>query len=332
MDLIAYTYDLVRQVPAGQVTSYGAVAAALGDGLAARAVGRMMNQNPDPEGMPCFKVVHSDGRLGGFGLGLEDKVRRLARDNVRVRDGRIVDFSRVFFNEFATEFPLRQLRREQQRLSQQVRVEDDFAPLEVIAGIDVAYPPSEFAKACGALVAVEYETGEVVEERTVSLSTRFPFIPTYFSYREFPFVERLLKMAASVPSVVLLDGQGILHPVRCGFASHAGVVCDVPTVGVAKSHLYGRIEGSDVWVDDERRGVAVCSGSATRPLFISPGHRVSLGSCVEIVKKVSRLKQPEPLRLAHVLAGEELREKRQVVARDDRDAMRVAPFRQRAGL
>ncbi len=332
MDLIAYTYDLVRQVPAGHVTSYGAVAAALGDIVASRAVGRMMNQNPDPEGMPCFKVVHSDGRLGGFGLGLEEKVRRLARENVQVQDGMIVDFHRVFFNEFSTEFPLRRLRREQQKLGERVRVEDDFPPLEVVAGIDVAYPRSEFAKACGAYVAVDYKTGAVVEERTVSLSTRFPFIPTYFSYREVPFVERLLKMASSPPSVVLLDGQGILHPARCGFASHAGVVCDTPTVGVAKSRLCGEVRGTDVFVDGERRGVAVCSGSATRPLYVSPGHRMSLESCVEIVKKTSRVKHPEPLRLAHVLAGVGLLKQGQVVARDDRDAMRVAPFRQRGGL
>ncbi len=314
MDLFEYTYNLIRQVPAGHVTSYGAVAEALGDRVAARAVGRMMNQNPDPEGMPCFKVVHSDGRLGGFGLGIQDKVRRLAADHVRVRDGKVVDFPKVFFNEFATEFPLRQLRREQQRLSQKVCVEDDYGSLDVIAGVDVAYPQDEFAHAFGAYIALDARTGEVVEERTVSLSTRFPFIPTYFSYREVPFVQQLLEMVATPPSVVLLDGQGILHPVRCGLASHAGVVCDMPTIGVAKSRLYGTCENGFVVADGERRGVTVCSGSARRPLFVSPGHRVSLQSSERIVRQVSRQKNPEPLRLAHMLAVRCLREERQVVA------------------
>ena len=314
MDLFEYTYSLVRQVPAGHVTSYGAVAEALGDRLAARAVGRMMNQNPDPEGMPCFKVVHADGRLGGFGLGIHDKIRRLAADHVLVRDGKVVDFPTVFFNEFATEFPLRQLRREQLRLSQQVRVDDDFGSLEVIAGIDVAYPQDEFARSFGAYIALDAQTGEVVEERTVSLSMRFPFIPTYFSYREVPFVQQLLKMVATPPSVVLLDGQGILHPVRCGFASHAGVVCDVPTIGVAKSRLYGSCKNGFVVADGERRGVTICSGSATRPLFVSPGHRVSLESSERIVRQVSRQKHPEPLRLAHAMAVQRLREEREVVA------------------
>jgi len=314
MDLFEYTYGLVRQVPAGMVTSYGAVAEALGDLVASRAVGRMMNQNPDAESMPCFKVVHSDGRLGGFGFGIADKVRRLTADHVGVKDGRIVDFPKVFFNEFATEFPLRQLRREQLRLGAKVRVVDDFEPLVVVAGVDVAYPQDEFAPAVGAYVGLDYRSGAVVEERTVALETRFPFIPTYFSYREMPFVERLLKNASMKPSVVLLDGQGILHPARCGLASHAGVVCDVPTIGVAKGHLYSKVSGKEVFVDGECRGMTVCSGAATQPLFVSPGHRVSLGSSVEIVKKMSRLKHPEPLRLAHQLAVQGLREERQVVA------------------
>ena len=89
MNLFEYTYDLVRQIPPGKVSTYGAVADALGDKIAARAVGWMMNQNPDADDMPCFKIVYSDGKLGGFGLGIEDKIRRLKDDNVVVRDGKI---------------------------------------------------------------------------------------------------------------------------------------------------------------------------------------------------------------------------------------------------
>ena len=71
MNLFEYTYDLVRQIPDGKISSYGEVAKALGDIVASRAVGRMMNQNPDANTMSCYKIVHSDARLGGFGLGIE---------------------------------------------------------------------------------------------------------------------------------------------------------------------------------------------------------------------------------------------------------------------
>jgi O-6-methylguanine DNA methyltransferase len=76
MNLFDYTYDIVRQIPDGNISSYGAVAEALGDKIAARAVGRMMNQNPNADTMPCYKIVHSNGKLGGFGRGIDDKIKR----------------------------------------------------------------------------------------------------------------------------------------------------------------------------------------------------------------------------------------------------------------
>ena len=112
MNLFTSTYDLVRQIPPGRVSTYGAVATALGDIIASRAVGRMMNQNPDPDTMPCFKIVYSDGRLGGFGRGIQDKIRRLGEDNIQVKDGKIVDFQHVFFDDFRTDFPLKHFRAE----------------------------------------------------------------------------------------------------------------------------------------------------------------------------------------------------------------------------
>ncbi len=107
MSLQEYTYGLVRQIPAGRVSTYGAVAEALGDKGYARAVGKYMNKNPDADTMPCFKIVKSDGSLGGFGLGINDKMRRLKEDGIDIKDGKIVNFEKVFFNNFKTGYPLK---------------------------------------------------------------------------------------------------------------------------------------------------------------------------------------------------------------------------------
>ena len=113
--------------------------------------------------------------------------------------------------------------------------------------------------------------------------------------------------------MLLLDGNGILHPARCGFASQAGLVLDVPTIGVAKTLLYGTVRGSSVTINDEPRGYAL-SINRTNPVFVSPGHRVSLARCRTIVKKMCIFKNPEPLRLAHGLAKEGLLKRRELVA------------------
>ncbi len=106
MNLCEYTYYLVRQIPPGRVSTYGAVAKALGTIQYARTIGVFMHNNPDADTMPCFKIVKSDGGLGGFGCGIEDKIRRLEEDNISVKDGKIVDFKSIFFDDFKTEYPL----------------------------------------------------------------------------------------------------------------------------------------------------------------------------------------------------------------------------------
>jgi deoxyribonuclease V len=112
MNLSDYTYYLVRQIPAGRVSTYGAVAKALGNKKYARIVGTYMNKNPDADTMPCFKIVKSDGSLGGFGLGVNDKIRRLKNDGIEVKNGKIIDFDHVFFDEFKTEYPLKKIKSE----------------------------------------------------------------------------------------------------------------------------------------------------------------------------------------------------------------------------
>jgi O-6-methylguanine DNA methyltransferase len=107
MNLSDYTYYLVRQIPAGRVSTYGAVAKALGNKRYARTVGKYMNKNPDADTMPCFKIVKSDGSLGGFGLGINDKINRLKKDGVEVKDGKIINFKHVFFDDFKTVYPLK---------------------------------------------------------------------------------------------------------------------------------------------------------------------------------------------------------------------------------
>ena len=104
MNLSEYCYFLVRQIPKGRVSTYGAVAKALGNKGYARAVGKFMNKNPDPDDMPCFKIVKSDGSIGGFGRGIDDKIKRLKKDGIKVKNGKIVDFKKVFFNDFKTNY------------------------------------------------------------------------------------------------------------------------------------------------------------------------------------------------------------------------------------
>ena len=308
MNFFDYTYDLVRQIPDGMVSSYGAVAQALGDKVASRAVGRMMNQNPDADTMPCYKIVHSNGQLGGFGLGIDDKIRRLNEVRISVEKGKIIDFDKIFFNNFKTEFPLKKLREEQINLSKKVKLSDDFKTIKTVAGFDVSYPKNEFDHACGACVVMDYKTKEIVEKKTIFWETVFPYISTYLFYREFPIIRELFNILKSEPTVFMFDGNGILHPFGFGLASQAGVTLDVPSIGVAKSLLYGDIKNNDVFINCKKHGFAHYSSKhIKRPIFVSPGHKISFKTTEKVVKHFSKYKIPEPLRQAHLLAKKTLK-------------------------
>ena len=302
MDLFQYTYDLVRQIPEGKVSTYGAVARALGDIRASRSVGLMMNQNPDADDMPCYKIVHSDGRLGGFGLGTDDKIRRLKEDNILVEDGSIVDFENVLFDDFQTDHPLKNLRQKQIELSKKVEIVDDFNRIETVAGLDVSYPKNAFDDAVATCVVMDYKTKKVIEKKTIFGKTFFPYIPTYLSYRELPLLKKLVTGLDSTPTVLMLDGNGVLHPFGFGLASHVGVSLDIPTLGVAKNLLCGNVKNNTVFIDDEKKGyVFFPSERVKKPIYVSPGHKISFKSSLRIVKHLSSYKIPEPLRQAHII-------------------------------
>jgi methylated-DNA-[protein]-cysteine S-methyltransferase len=81
-------YKLLTRVPRGRVTTYKELAKAVGC-RAYRAVGNALNKNRDPVGVPCYRVVRSDGTLGGYSKGLKKKVGLLKKDGIVIREGKI---------------------------------------------------------------------------------------------------------------------------------------------------------------------------------------------------------------------------------------------------
>lgn len=308
MNLFEYTYKLVRQIPDGRVSSYGAVARALGDIKASRAVGRMMNQNPDPDNMPCYKIVYSDGRIGGFGRGIKDKIRRLKQDNIKVKDGRIENFEKLLFNDFRTDYPLKKLREKQIKLSKKIKISDSVDKIKTVAGFDVAYPKNDFKKACAAAIVLDYETKEIIEKNTVFDNIFFPYIPTYLSFREIPIIQKTIKNLNIKPTIYMFDGNGVLHDRGIGIASHIGVLNNISSIGVAKKLLLGNLRENEVKYENKTIGYSYISNKRVKnPIYISPGHKVSFSVSLDVVKKVSKYRIPEPIRQAHILANKTIR-------------------------
>ena len=84
-------YEAVKRIPKGRVATYGQVAEMAGDKKMARAVGNALHKNPDPNGIPCYRVVNSKGELAGeFAFGGSGAQAKLLRaDGIEVKDGRV---------------------------------------------------------------------------------------------------------------------------------------------------------------------------------------------------------------------------------------------------
>jgi len=196
--------------------------------------------------------------------------------------------------------------RLQSGLAARVVAEDRFGRIDTVAGLDVAYD-RRGKRATAAIAVLRAGDLSVVETRTLDTAIRFPYIPGLLSFRELPAICALLQNVTVVPDLLICDGQGIAHPRRFGLACHLGVMFDVPAIGCAKTPLLGAVcepgmeRGDSTALLDrgETVGCALRTRSGVKPVYVSPGHRISVASACEWILKLSpRFRLPEPLRLA----------------------------------
>lgn len=195
----------------------------------------------------------------------------------------------------------------QTMLSRKVMLEDCLPdPIRTVAGVDVAYSDRH---SFGAVAAFDYASMRPIETRTARRATWFPYIRSFLSFRELPPTLAAIRKLCAKPDIYLVDGHGRAHPRRLGFASHLGVVLDVPTIGVAKGLLCGGIgtgathRWSPIVHEGEIVGAALYTRENAKPIYVSIGHKVSLAMAVGIVLHCTRrYRVPEPLREAHMVA------------------------------
>jgi deoxyribonuclease V len=194
----------------------------------------------------------------------------------------------------------------------------------VVAGVDQAFLDDP-ERAVSAVVL--WRGGEIVERTHAVVDCEFPYVPGLLSFREAGPILAAFDALDRDPDVALFDGSGRIHFRQAGLATHVGAALDLPSVGVAKSLLCGTprepvdalAAGARVAIEadddvDAPAGTVVGYAYQSRqypastrinPLYVSPGHRVSAGTAVDIVARCGGdYKLPEPTRLADRYADE----------------------------
>lgn len=88
-------YELLKKIPKGKVTTYKEIALTLGS-KGYRAVGSAMRRNIHSPKVPCHRVICSDGRIGGYALGIDKKIDLLKKEGVKANDMK-VDLEKYFY-------------------------------------------------------------------------------------------------------------------------------------------------------------------------------------------------------------------------------------------
>lgn len=182
---------------------------------------------------------------------------------------------------------------------------------KIAAGVDLAF--SKTGKMAVAVIVVLDEKMNVVESVHAWVEVGYPYIPGLLVFREGPAFLKAWEKLRTEPDVVFFDGQGIAHPRGIGIASHMGLFIEKPTLGVAKSRLYGRHkpvgneQGDMVPVFDDFGkiiGMVLRTKKNVKPVYVSPGHLMDVETAVELTQKwLMGYRLPEPTRLAHKFAG-----------------------------
>ncbi|MCS7082837.1 MAG: endonuclease V [Bacteroidetes bacterium] len=195
--------------------------------------------------------------------------------------------------------------RWQRRLAKRVRPEGDPGPVRYVLGCDVAYGRG---RAYAAALLFDLLTGQQMASAWAQGEVRFPYVPGLLSFRELPLLlEAFERLRGPEPELILCDGQGIAHPRQMGLAAHLGLWLDRPTIGVAKSRLWGwhepvpeeALRFRPLWAKGRLLGYALRTRHRGRLVYVSPGHRIGPEAALRLVLALlDGHRLPYPIRLA----------------------------------
>lgn len=190
--------------------------------------------------------------------------------------------------------------------------------IQKVAGVDLAYWNSkdgEYATCC--IVVLNYLTKEVIEKKYVVEKISVPYIPGCLAFREIPVFLKAYEKVDTDIDILFFDGNGYLHPRHMGLATHAGILINKPTIGIAKSYLkindtefrmpdIKQFAYTNIRIDGEIYGRVLRTHSGVKPIFLSIGNKIDLDTAMQItntlVTKDSHI--PLPTRLADIMTHE----------------------------
>jgi len=229
-------------------------------------------------------------------------------------------------------FQQSELRNKIIEIDSDVKLKND--EWKYVGGLDISFIIGDDVNACACYVIINRDL-EVVFQSCQMVEITAPYVPGFLAFREASFLIDLISKQRNeaidlTPDLLMVDGNGLLHPRECGIACHIGVVTGLPTLGVAKNLHQIQEFGPEFQRDNVKErfsGISTAGeyitlsksqgrvlGAAVKttmesknPIYVSVGSGVSLETGINIVSRLSKHRIPEPTRQADIISREYLR-------------------------
>lgn len=218
--------------------------------------------------------------------------------------------------------------REQLRLRGLLELRPLEKPVQHIIGMDIQLKNGTDVGVCTGVI-LTYPRMTLVDHITMPIIITEPYIPGFLAFREIDHYLNVYELLSNkhpdkCRDLIMTDGNGILHPVGFGLASHLGVLLNVPTIGcgknlhqlsdlsVDKHSIRGKMDKDNlseypiVAHDGTQYGYAMRKKNKN-PVYLSPGHLVSFDDVLNIGHATLLYREPEPVRIADRLSREFMR-------------------------
>ena len=151
---------------------------------------------------------------------------------------------------------------------------------------------------CSAVI-YDIKQKKVIESANSKIKSKSSYIPGLFMLKESKPIFNVLKKLKQNFDLLLVDGNGQLHPRYCGLACYIGLKYDIPTIGVAKKLLCGKIQDdSQVFYGGKIVGNQIKKNK--KRIYVSVGNKINLKTATRLVDEmiIDDYWYPEPLRIA----------------------------------
>ena len=166
---------------------------------------------------------------------------------------------------------------------------------EKILALDCAYKKD---LAICAAVYYDLKKDEIIKTKIEKEEVKIPYVPTFLFIREAPImIKNYENFKNEEIDLILVDGHGLAHPRKAGIATIIGILTEKPTIGIAKSFLYGEIKDEIIYVNNEKVGIKFGK------YYASIGSNIDFDSLKKFLEIIN-FQYPKALEIADKLSKE----------------------------